>query len=324
MQREEEIFVEDTIVYFDWPDNYEECGFNLEHFDLERAMYVATGEEPDSELAPQDYAVLAFLAAVVTAYCIRDCQSYLPGLRKFTKTKSSDVDPVTLIDAMAQDKILGFIRKNRPHDGILAEEGDHNQAGRVQWIIDPIDGTVNYIYGQPHSAVSIAVAVDGEVVAGCVVNTTTMEVFLAAKKRGAYYLTPGEVDVRKLKVNVESKLSRCLIATGFSYDPQWRRHQAECLTAVLQAARDIRRNGSAALDLCALAAGRVDAYYEHGLNPWDYAAGALIASEAGASVSTPGLHASGKEGRLLWACIPSISRQFAQLRRQLPEKLSEG
>ncbi|WP_165165109.1 inositol monophosphatase family protein [Corynebacterium qintianiae] len=230
-------------------------------------------------------------------------------------TKSSDVDPVTVVDKASEELIVGEIAKRRPGDGILGEEGtDTASTTGVEWIIDPIDGTVNFLYGVPHYAVSIGVVVDGELAAGAVCNPATGELFTAAAGQGAT-LTLG-TETTRLRASAATEVARCLVATGFSYSSEWRADQANILTSVLPAVRDIRRAGSAALDLCAVAAGRVDAYYEHGTHPWDYAAGALIASESGAVVRHPGLRADGAEGGLTAAAAPGVWADFSALLRR--------
>jgi myo-inositol-1(or 4)-monophosphatase len=148
----------------------------------------------------------------------------------------------------------------------------------VEWIVDPIDGTTNYLYGHPGFAVSIAVAVDGVVTAAVVVDPLHGDVFRATKGGGA--LRNG----RPISPTAQTTLGQTLVATGFSYRSDRRRKQAEVLSTVMPVVRDIRRMGAAAVDLCSVACGRVDAFYERGLALWDYSAGALIATEAGATV----------------------------------------
>ncbi|MDP9841145.1 myo-inositol-1(or 4)-monophosphatase [Streptosporangium lutulentum] len=213
-----------------------------------------------------------------------------PARPEVVVTKSSPTDIVTALDQASEDLIRARIRAVRPDDAILGEEGGSTGGGRVRWIVDPIDGTVNFLYGVPEWAVSIAVEVDGEVVAGVVNVVPRGEVFTAVKDEGAWLA--GE----RLRCNAGVPLDRALIATGFGYESRRRQVQAEVLAHVLPRVRDIRRGGSAASDLCSVAAGRVDGYYERGPQYWDYAAGGLIAAEAGARVgglggkpSNPGL-----------------------------------
>ncbi|GAA3429844.1 inositol monophosphatase family protein [Streptosporangium sandarakinum] len=201
-----------------------------------------------------------------------------PARPEVLATKSSPTDVVTALDRASEELIRTRIRAVRPDDAILGEEGGSTGDGRVRWIVDPIDGTVNFLYGLPEWAVSIAVEVDGEVVAGAVNVVPRGEVFTAARGEGAWLA--GE----RLRCNTGVPLDRALIATGFGYDAGRRRVQAEVLAGVLPAVRDIRRGGSAAADLCSVAAGRVDGYYERGPQAWDYSAGGLVAVEAGARI----------------------------------------
>lgn len=201
-------------------------------------------------------------------------------------SKSSPEDIVTHADRETEALIRARLAVARPDDGFYGEEsGAEAGTSGLTWVVDPIDGTVNFLYGIPAWAVSIAV-VEGDpdpatwrALAGCVVNPATGEVFTATAGGGAFLGT------RRLRANHGVELSQALIGTGFSYNAQTRVEQARVVTHLVARARDIRRIGAAALDLCGVASGRIDAYYERGLNPWDHAAGALIASEAGARVS---------------------------------------
>jgi myo-inositol-1(or 4)-monophosphatase len=197
-------------------------------------------------------------------------------------TKSSDTDLVTTADRAVEALIRERIGAARPDDAILGEEqGQHDDApdAAVRWVIDPIDGTTNYVYRHPSWSVSIAAELDGRSIAGAVRDSTHDQTFAAAAGHGA--TCNGE----RLHLGDPAPLSRVLMATGFGYDPDRRRAQAEVMVGVLPHIRDIRRMGSAAVDLCSVALGRVDAYYELGLSPWDLAAGSVIASEAGARVA---------------------------------------
>lgn len=192
-------------------------------------------------------------------------------------TKSSGTDMVTEVDRASEALIVAGLRAARPHDAIVGEEGtaDTGTSG-VRWLVDPLDGTTNYLYGYRVYAVSIAAEVDGQVVVGVVADASNGEVFTAARGSGAH------CDGVTLQVVDHAELATALVGTGFSYLADRRARQAQVLTSVLPAVRDVRRAGSAALDLCWVAAGRLDAFYEKGLGPWDLAAGALIATEAGA------------------------------------------
>jgi len=206
-------------------------------------------------------------------------------------TKSSVNDIVTVMDQESELLLRRILLGARPDDAVLGEE-DGASAGTsgITWVIDPIDGTVNYLYGIPAYCVSVA-AVIGDAgtpgqwqpVAGAICNPLTGEIFHSRRGGGAYVLVAGEDTA--IRVNAVDVLLQSLIATGFGYVPEVRARQGEVLSAMLPEIRDIRRAGSAALDLCAVACGRVDAYYESGLNPWDLAAGWIIAAEAGALVT---------------------------------------
>jgi myo-inositol-1(or 4)-monophosphatase len=199
--------------------------------------------------------------------------------------KSSPVDVVTAVDKASEELIVGRLLGARPEDGVLGEEGAAREGSSgVRWVVDPIDGTVNFLYDLPGYAVSIAAEVDGAVVAGAVLNVATGELFTATAGGGAYLDAPGRGRVR-LAGSRPASLEQTLVATGFGYRVEQRRAQGAVVAALLPQVRDIRRYGSAALDLCAAAAGRVDAYYEQDLNPWDHAAGALVAAEAGLVVT---------------------------------------
>jgi myo-inositol-1(or 4)-monophosphatase len=225
------------------------------------------------------------------------------GRPEVVATKSSPTDVVTEADQAAESLIRDLIGEERPGDRILGEEGGETPGGQsgqggrsaVRWIVDPLDGTVNYLYGLPDWAVSIAAEVDGTVVAGAVFVPRRDELYSARLGSGAW-LSSGALDWRgedvgspvRLACNHDVPLAQALVATGFGYEAGRRQVQGDVLRAVLPQVRDIRRGGSAAVDLCSVASGTVDAYYERGVNLWDIAAGGLIAAEAGARVT--GLH----------------------------------
>jgi myo-inositol-1(or 4)-monophosphatase len=176
-------------------------------------------------------------------------------------------------------------------------------------VIDPIDGTVNYLYQLPGFAVSVGVRIGDEIVAGAVVNPTSGEVWTARRGHGAW------LDGRPIHVNNPPALAMALVATGFGYDPERRGRQARVLTAVLPKIRDVRRFGCASIDLCSLACGRVDGYYEQGLKPWDLAAGGLVAREAGAEVT--GLHGRAAGESLVVAGRPPLIGSLVALLERL-------
>ena len=192
-------------------------------------------------------------------------------------TKSTLTDMVSTMDGASERHIVDGIRAARPDDGIVGEEGtDHAGTSGVRWIIDPLDGTTNYLYAVPAYAVSIAVEVDGVVVAGVVADPSHRETFAATLGGGA------TCNGKPISCTDVSSLAHALVGTGFSYDADRRTRQGAVVGALLPRARDVRRFGAAALDLCWVACGRLDAFYEKGLQPWDLDAGVLIAAEAGA------------------------------------------
>jgi myo-inositol-1(or 4)-monophosphatase len=194
--------------------------------------------------------------------------------------KTTPTDVVTEVDRQVEAWLVDEIRRRRPADAVLGEEGgDHRGDSRVRWLIDPIDGTVNFVLGLPLYSVSIAAEVDGVVRAGAVLNPATGELFHAERGAGAYL---GEL---RLSGPRDVPISRAVVGTGFAYEPAIRGRQGEVAARLLTEVGDIRRLGSAALDLCFVAAGRLDAFYEAALNPWDRAAGLLVAEEAGCVTS---------------------------------------
>lgn len=238
-------------------------------------------------------------------------------LGDFAASKSSPVDPVTIVDTMAEDFISEALQTSRPDDGIIGEEGaQRSSLSGISWVVDPIDGTVNFLYGIPHYAVSIAAARDGAVVAGAVVNVANGDIYSAARGEGATVLRGGEGAAVTLHCSTTTQPEMTLLATGFSYSSARRTAQAELLQKLLPQVRDIRRMGSAALDLCSLAEGRVDAYFEHGIQCWDFAAGALIAEEAGAAVDTPALSTPGAEGRAVFAAAGGLESNLGEVFRE--------
>ena len=227
-------------------------------------------------------------------------------------SKSSLSDIVTRADRETEKLIRDALAASRPRDGFLGEESgaEHGTSG-LTWVVDPIDGTVNYFYDIPAWAVSVAV-VEGEpdpatwrTLAGAVVNPSTGEVFTAAAGAGA------RLNGAPIHANTGVDLPLALVGTGFGYDPEKRRKQAAFVTELIPQVRDIRRIGAASLDLCSVACGRLDAYYERGLNPWDHAAGALIAQEAGARLGGLGGAPAGTD--LLLAAAPELFEQLDPL-----------
>jgi myo-inositol-1(or 4)-monophosphatase len=198
------------------------------------------------------------------------------------RQKSSPTDEVTQTDLRAEELIRRLLREATPEAGVLGEEGETTEPGaRLQWVIDPLDGTVNFLYGVPLFAVSIAAALDGEVVAGAVVDVLRDELFSACLGGGA------RRDGEPIEVSACTSLPNALVTTGFSYQAEVRALQGEVAHRILSRARDIRCFGSAALELCWVACARVDAYFQRDTEIWDRAAGALIAAEAGARTELP-------------------------------------
>lgn len=230
-------------------------------------------------------------------------------------TKSSLTDPVTEFDRAAEELLARRLTELRPDDAIVGEEGTSRDGTTgLEWHLDPIDGTVNYTYGLPAWSTSVGVRDAAGVVAGAVFVPMLGELFSASRNAGA------SLNGTPLTASAATELSVSLMATGFSYDRDTRRAQIRRLVTVVDATRDVRRSGSAAIDLCWVAAARVDAYFEERLNSWDMTAGELIAAEAGAVVtdhdgsarttdrilaSAPGIHAAMID---LLARSPQVSR----------------
>jgi fructose-1,6-bisphosphatase/inositol monophosphatase family enzyme len=198
------------------------------------------------------------------------------GGRESVGTKTSVTDMVTEVDRESEALIVARVRAARPDDAIVGEEGAARDGTTgVRWVVDPLDGTTNYLYGYPAYAVSIGVEVDGDTEVGVVYDAARGQTFAAARGRGA------TLDRQTIAVSTKADLATALIGTGFAYDAEVRREQGPALAYLLPRIRDIRRSGSAALDLCSVACGRLDGYFERGLNEWDLCAGALIVREAG-------------------------------------------
>jgi myo-inositol-1(or 4)-monophosphatase len=215
-----------------------------------------------------------------------------PAAREVESTKSTPTDIVTAMDQAVERLLREQLAAARPGDGVLGEENGYipSESG-LTWVLDPIDGTVNYRYGIDAYAVSVAVVegdptVDGAwtTVAGCVHNPATLQTWIAGRGLGAQLIV-GDEPPRELKLAPPPSLDQALVATGFGYAAHRRAGQARVLTGVLPRVRDIRRIGSASLDLCGVATGTVDAYYERGVNAWDIAAARLVLTEAGGALS---------------------------------------
>ncbi|SES27103.1 inositol monophosphatase family protein [Lentzea albida] len=197
-------------------------------------------------------------------------------------TKSTSTDVVTAADRASEQLVRTRLSELRPGEPVLGEEEGGTVVEGLTWVVDPIDGTVNYLYGIPWYSVSIAAQLDGESVAGAVFEPATGRMWTAARGYGSF------LDGVPLGVSATTDLSLSLLGYGFAYRPERRQRQADTWAGMATRVRDLRRAGAASLDLCSVASGRLDAYAEHGLGRWDWAAGGLIAAEAGAVVRLPG------------------------------------
>jgi myo-inositol-1(or 4)-monophosphatase len=220
---------------------------------------------------------------------------------------------VTVVDTETERLLRERLAELRPGEHILGEEEGGPTGGRdgLTWVLDPIDGTVNFVYGIGSYAVSVAVQRDGASLAGAVANVDAGALYSAALGHGARMQRAGVTTA--LGVSAAVELSMSLVGTGFAYSAEKRTLQAEVLAKMLPVVRDVRRMGSAALDLCMVAAGQLDAYYEDGLHVWDWAAGALIAAEAGASLLLP--PADGEAG-LIVAAAPGVADELTEALRR--------
>jgi myo-inositol-1(or 4)-monophosphatase len=270
------------------------------------------------ETAPTDRPTNDQLLAIALAIALEAGELASRRLREgveIAASKSSKEDIVTHADRETEALIRRRLREQRPDDGFFGEEsGAETGTSGLTWVVDPIDGTVNFLYGIPQWAISIAV-VEGEpdpatwtALAGVVANPANGEVFTATAGGGAFL---GGVAIA---VAAPAELSQCLVGTGFSYRAEVRTQQLEVVAGLIARVRDIRRMGSAALDLCAVACGRLNAHFERELNPWDHAAGALIAEEAGARVSGLGGEPAGKS--FLLAAEPSVAESLEKVLRE--------
>jgi myo-inositol-1(or 4)-monophosphatase len=251
-------------------------------------------------------AELLALAVEVTTAAARLAAARRAEGVEVADTKSSIVDVVTHTDREVEEYLRDRLAELRPGDGFLGEEGDPgDSATGLTWVVDPIDGTVNFLYGIPQWAVSVAVVEGGPdpltwtALAACVVNPLSGEVYTASRGGGAWL---GET---RLVPSAPASVAESLFATGFSYEADRRVEQAAVLGRLIGQVRDLRRLGAASLDLCAVAAGRLDVYAERGLKPWDHAAGVLIARESGAVVHGEAGQAPG--GELVVASAPNVA-----------------
>jgi myo-inositol-1(or 4)-monophosphatase len=225
------------------------------------------------------------------------------------RTKSTPTDVVTMMDTGAEQLIAATIRSGRPGDAIVGEEGADDAAAagnRVRWIVDPIDGTVNFLYGIPQWCVSVAVHDHAGGVAGAVYDPLRDELFAGCRGGG-----PPTCNGAAVRGSTQDDLARALIATGFAYDPAVRTIQGEAVARLLPQVRDVRRMGSAALDMAWTAAGRYDAFYERGVHLWDIAAGSLLCEVAGLTVRP--LDADGARPAGVMAAPPGLADALAAI-----------
>lgn len=250
---------------------------------------------------------LAVELATGAARLVRDHPGRTAAVRAGVRAKSTATDLVTEVDRDCERWLVEHVLARRPDDAVLGEEGGgHPGTSGVRWVLDPIDGTVNFVLGLPQYAVSVAAAVGGEVAAAAVCNPVTGELFRARRGGGAFLGGTFTDADERLTGPRDVPLDRAVIGTGFAYDAGRRARQVAVVSRLLPRVADIRRLGAASLDLCAVAAGRLDGYFEAGLNEWDFAGGGLVAREAGcvatglrgaapsrrlAVVAGPGLHA---------------------------------
>ncbi|MFC6238243.1 inositol monophosphatase family protein [Longivirga aurantiaca] len=232
------------------------------------------------------------------------------GRIEVAATKSSATDVVTEMDRHCEALLVDRLLSQRPDDGVLGEEGSsHIGSTGVRWVLDPIDGTVNYLYGLPEWGVSVAAEIDGIVVVGVVEVPALGESYVAVVGRGARL--HDRYGVHDLRVNDPVPLAQALVATGFGYRVERRVAQARVVEQVVPRVRDIRRGGACSVDLCSVAAGRVDAYYERGPMAWDLAAGGLVATEAGARLE--GLRGAQAGEDLIVAAGPALFPELHDL-----------
>lgn len=269
---------------------------------------IAHPHPADAPADPRLLVTLATQAAAIAGDYLREAVNE----QQAVDIKSSRTDLVTAADRHVETLLVETLRAARPDDGFVGEEGtDQPGTSGVRWVIDPIDGTTNFFYGLAGFNVSIAAVCEGGTLAGVVLDPLRRELFAATAGGGA------TCNDRPIRCSTATDLTLALVATGFGYAPEARKRQAEILQGVLPGVRDIRRLGAAALDLCLVAAGRVDAYFERGLAPWDHAAGALIATEAGARVGD--FHGGPPSAELVIAAPPALWAPLTALLAQAGE-----
>jgi myo-inositol-1(or 4)-monophosphatase len=285
-------------------------------------------EHPGAQIETPDSTTLKALERLAIEVCLEAGRLIVddrPANLGVSKTKSTATDVVTVMDQRAQDLLRTRLHHARPQDGFLGEEeGGAASRSEITWVVDPIDGTVNYLYAIPSYAVSVAAVVGDPTapgawrpVAGAVVNPVTGELFHARHGAGAW-LKVGEAAAHRLEIADPPPLGHALVGTGFGYDTVRRQWQAAVLLEVLPQIRDIRRIGSAALDICSVAAGSLDAYYERGLNAWDLAAAWLVLTESGGLFT--GLGTQPPSDQMVVAAAPTLHTSLHDVVRRAAER----
>lgn len=225
-------------------------------------------------------------------------------------TKSSPTDAVSAMDRGAEVMIVEAVLGLFPDDGFLGEEGgERPSSSGWRWIVDPLDATVNYLYGSPLYGVSVARADERGTAVGVVVLPALHEAYIAVRGQGSWHVQRGQAT--RLHGSHCTELGQALVATGFGYSAPRRVRQAEVVSRIIGTVRDVRRTGCAVIDFCWLAEGRLDGFYEYGLNPWDHAAGALICREAGMTVT--GLDGGADLDPIFVASAPAIAEDLRRL-----------
>ncbi|CAB4625917.1 unannotated protein [freshwater metagenome] len=268
----------------------------------------------DEFLSSHELLPLAWAASVAAARFLRDERPR----DLIVESKSTPVDSVTEMDRGAESRLVNTLLGARPTDGFLGEEGGERLGtSGVRWVVDPLDGTVNYLYRIPMWSVSVAAEINDESVLGIVVVPEYDEAYVGIKGHGAWLIRHALTEpswVEQLQVRECEDVATAMVATGFGYSAQRRQEQAAVVLSLAGQVRDFRRMGCATVDFCWLARGRLDAYYERGLNRWDVAAGALIAAEAGAIVT--GLWGENPHEETMVAAVPGIALPMRELLRK--------
>lgn len=263
-------------------------------------------------ISAQELLGLARSAASAAADLVVAGRAAVIAKKALVSTKTSATDPVTEMDKAAEKLIVEIIKSSRPNDGFIGEEGSATSGDSgITWAIDPIDGTVNYMYGLPVWTISIAALKDGEAIAGCLVAPDLAKIYYAIKGGGGW--EESNSGTKALTVLPSDDLSSCLLATGFAYRKERRAEIAPVIAQVLPQVRDLRRMGAASIDITSVATGGVDAYVESGVRIWDYAAALLIATEAGAEY----IHRNQPWGEWLLVCRPGLKDKLEEITNKL-------